>query len=191
LVVVPKRPNGTPTHLEVYLPEQVAVLFVNNHARLITHISSGTGQHWTALVTIDPGEDGNVNGKVPVQAQVSGVAETPGGVFTFYRRYVDPATGGWRQSRLGRMFQPVYFNYGLAVHGALDVPSHPASHGCIRIPMHIALYFPNLVKNGDQVFIFDGRNEPEYYGAQAPVWDSVSKLPPTTLPVPSSAASAN
>ena len=31
------------------------------------------------------------------------------------------------------MLNPVYFNYGIAIHGAYKVPLHPASHGCIRI----------------------------------------------------------
>ena len=64
------------------------------------------------------------------------------------------------------MWNPVYFNYGIAVHGAGNVPSYPASHGCVRIPMHIGNYFPSLVKYGDQVFVFDGIKEPEAYGAQ-------------------------
>ena len=74
------------------------------------------------------------------------------------------------------MWNPVYFNYGIAVHGAGNVPSYPASHGCVRIPMHIGNYFPSLVKYGDQVFVFDGVKEPEAYGAQ---------LPPFNTPDPS------
>jgi lipoprotein-anchoring transpeptidase ErfK/SrfK len=62
------------------------------------------------------------------------------------------------------MLNPVYFNYGLAVHGAENVPTHPASHGCIRVNNDIAEYFPSLVKNRDYVFVWghDGK-EPEYY----------------------------
>jgi len=131
-------------------------------------------------VTIDPGEDGNLNGTKPLAAIVRGISITPGGVYRFYRRYVDQSTGGWREGRLGRMYQPVYFNKGIAVHGANEVPSYPASHGCIRIPMHIAEYFPDLVKNGDQVFVWDGKKQPEYYGAQPPKADSISRAPTTT-----------
>lgn len=180
LVVRPKRKKTTKVHLEVYLPEQVAVLFEGGKVRLITHISSGDGKFWEELVTIDPGEDGNVNGKAPIQAIVRGVSITPGGMYKFNRRYVDPATGGWREGRLGRMFKPVYFNKGIAVHGSGNVPSYPASHGCIRIPMHIAEYFPDLVKNGDQVFVFDGKKSPEYYGAQPPRGDSITRVTTTT-----------
>jgi hypothetical protein len=117
-------------------------------------------------VTIDPGERGNEKGTEPLKKGVCGVGVTPGGVFTFDRR-VD----GWREGSLGRMFSPVYFNYGIAVHGSGNVPNYPASHGCVRIPMHIAEYFPSLVSRGDQVFVFDGVEDPEAYGAQLPVFD--------------------
>ena len=83
-------------------------------------------------------------------------AKTPGGVFKFYRRY-----DGQRQGPLGGMWNPVYFNYGIAVHGAQNVPDEPASHGCVRIPMFIADYFPSLVDNGDYVYVWDGVREPE------------------------------
>jgi hypothetical protein len=59
------------------------------------------------------------------------------------------------------MSNPVYFNYGIAVHGAEKVPLTPASHGCIRIPMPIGDYFPSLVSNGDLVYVWDGVKEPE------------------------------
>ena len=146
----------------------------------LTHISSASGKKWKELVTIDPGEEGNLRGNKPIAAIVSGTSVTPGGIYRFYRRYIDPATGGWREGRLGRMFKPVYFNKGLAVHGANEVPKYPASHGCIRIPMHIAAYFPDLVKNGDQVYIWDGKRPPEYYGKQAPPADAISRAPTTT-----------
>jgi hypothetical protein len=62
------------------------------------------------------------------------------------------------------MYNPVYFNYGIAVHGAKNVPKEPASHGCVRINMDIAEYFPDLVKVGDAVYVWghDGK-EPEGY----------------------------
>ena len=56
----------------------------------------------------------------------------------------------------GRLYNPVYFNRGIAVHGAPEVPNKPASHGCVRIPMHIAKYFPNLVVTGEPVYVQDG-----------------------------------
>ena len=156
LTIHPLRPNATPTHVEVYLPSQTAVLFQDGKARLITHISSGTGQEWC--------EEGYCS-----------VAITPGGVYQFGRR-VD----GWDDSVLGQLYNPVYFNYGVAIHGAYNVPLYPASHSCVRIPMHIAKYFPSLVKRGDQVFVFDGVKDPEAYGAQPPPFNTKDPNATTT-----------
>jgi hypothetical protein len=65
----------------------------------------------------------------------------------------------------------VYFNYGIAVHGAILVPLKPESHGCVRIPMSVARYFPALVAYGDRVYVFDGNKEPEEYGSPVPPFD--------------------
>jgi hypothetical protein len=158
--VRPRRPGIPGTHLEVYLPEQVAVLFRDGVATLVTHVSTGEGIEWCDEVTIDE-DDGTQSVKA-----ICGVSVTPGGVYHFERK-VD----GWRNAPLGRLYKPVYFNYGIAVHGATNVPARPASRGCVRIPMHIAEYFPDLVRIGDWVFVFDGVEEPEHYGAQLPVFD--------------------
>jgi len=190
--VRPRRANSG-THLEVLLPQQVAVLYVASHLRLITHVSSGSGEEWCAVVVVD-NDDGTQS-----EQGICGVATTPGGVFHFERRVT-----GWRNSKLGRLYNPVYFNYGIAVHGASNVPSFPASRGCVRMPMHIAEYFPSLVDDGDLVYVFDGIKEPEDYGAQLPVFDypdptyttttttttadphptETSTVPPTTQPRP-------
>jgi hypothetical protein len=142
--------------MEIYLPSQTAIVFNDDTPRLITHISTGTGKEWC--------EKGYCS-----------VAITPGGVYKFGRR-VD----GWDESVLGEMFNPVYFNYGVAVHGAYNVPLYPASHACVRIPMHIAKYFPSLVKRGDDVFVFDGKKDPEAYGAQPPPFNSKDPNATTT-----------
>ena len=46
IAVAPRRTNTTSTHLEIYLPEQVAVLFKDGQPQLVTHISTGSGQDW-------------------------------------------------------------------------------------------------------------------------------------------------
>jgi len=176
-VIGPRRTPGG-THVEVYLPEQVAALFIDGVVRLVTHISSGDGQEWCDEVTID-NDDGTTTTK-----GICGISITPGGVYHFERK-VD----GWRNAALGRLYQPVYFNFGIAIHGASNVPSEPASHGCVRLPMHIAEYFPDLVSIGDAVFVFDGFEEPEHYGAQLPVFDrpDPNYVPSSTTTIPSTA----
>jgi hypothetical protein len=158
----PRRPGKAgSTHMEIYLPTQAAIVFTDNKPTLITHISSGAvddqGNPANFCTTINQDTDYNGNPiDPPVQKAVCGYTKTPGGVFKFYRQYA-----GNRVGPLGGMWNPVYFNYGIAVHGATNVPNHPASHGCIRIPETIADYFPTLVHLGDRVFVWDGKKEPE------------------------------
>ena len=186
LVIMPRRPDAaTADHTEIYLPEQVVIFFVDDTPALISHMSSGTGDEWCEEVTISPGEYGNEDGTEPLKRGECGLSNTPGGVFEYYRR-----VEGVRQSGLGGMWNPVYFNYGIAIHGALNVPLEPASHGCIRIPMYVSEYFQDLAGDGDQVFVFDGREDPEHYGAQPPPFnwpDPDDSTPGTARP---SAASA-
>lgn len=156
-VTIAPRRDRAGTHVEVYLPEQVAAVFTDGSPRLVTHVSTGDGEQWCQEVTID-----NDDGTQSVKGRC-GISVTPGGVYHFDRK-ID----GWRNAALGRLYKPVYFNYGIAIHGATNVPNRPASRGCVRTPMHIAEYFPDLVAIGDDVFVFDGVKDPEHYGPQLP-----------------------
>jgi hypothetical protein len=89
-----------------------------------------------------------------------GVSVTPGGVFDF-----DRMVEGVRQSALGGMWDPAYFNYGIAIHGAMNVPLQPASHGCIRVPLKVGEIFHDYIDIGDSVFVWDGVKEPEVYAS--------------------------
>jgi len=182
LLILPRRPDSTPNHTEIYLPEQVLIVFHGEDPVVVTHISSGTNEEWCEEVTISPGEQGNETGTEPIKKGVCGLSWTPGGVYKYYRMVV-----GRRESQLGGMYNPVYFNKGIAVHGGKEVPDYPASHGCIRLPMHVSDYFQSLVAKGDQVFVFDGVKEPEAYGAQSPRFNwtdpSYTTTTSTTLPV--------
>jgi hypothetical protein len=181
--IAPRRTPGG-RHLEVYLPEQVAVLFHDGRARVVSHVSSGEGVEWCDEVTIDL-DDGTTETK-----GICGLSVTPGGVYHFERK-----VEGWRNAKLGRLYKPVYFNYGIAIHGASNVPNYPASRGCVRFPMHIADYIQDLVEIGDTVYVFDGVEEPEHYGAQPMIFDwpdpdytttttSTSTTTSTTIPEP-------
>jgi hypothetical protein len=154
--------QATENHVEIYLPSQVAVFFVEDEPAMIVHISSGDGEEWREVVTIDPGEFQNENGTDPLVRREIGVSVTPGGVFRF-----DRMVDGLRNSALGGMWDPAYFNYGIALHGAINVPLHPASHGCIRMSQTAGRTFHQYIDIGDQVFVWDGVQEPEWY-AQRP-----------------------
>jgi len=60
---------------------------------------------------------------------------------------------GWKKSALGEMYYPVYFMYGTAIHGSKSVPTKPASHGCVRIPMFAAKEFYRSTPVGMPVII--------------------------------------
>jgi peptidoglycan hydrolase-like protein with peptidoglycan-binding domain len=172
ITIPPRRPTGAgSTHVEIYVPEEVLIVFKDDAPELIAHISTGeqnpdgTPKKWCDTLTYDTGPNGEPLTE-PVTKQECADAKTPGGVFRFTRRY-----DGKRTGPLGGMMNPVYFNYGIAVHGAYNVPLEPASHGCIRIPNLISPTFFGLVNIGEQVFVFDDVKEPEVYGSPSGLWD--------------------
>jgi hypothetical protein len=162
---VPLQPAGEANRTEVDITKQLITLYENYQVRLITTTSTGSGDHYCY-------DSPRVN---PTR-HICEVATTPSGRFT-YTRFVS----GWDKSPLGQLYQPFYFNGGIAVHGYPSVPTSPASHGCARIPMHIAEYFHTLVKVGDPVYVFGG--------TPAQILSSVAIGPPAPT-VPSTAAPA-
>ena len=77
-------------------------------------------------------------------------ARTPTGTFKVFRK-ID----GWRSSSLGLLYYPSYIVNGIAIHGSLSVPVHPASHGCIRVPMFAAKQLSSFLPVGTEVVIYD------------------------------------
>lgn len=88
-----------------------------------------------------------------ILAVSSGTAATPTptGAFRFYR--YDP---GWHTSRLGQLYNAVYFYGGYAIHGSGSVPAQPASHGCIRISLASSQWFPSHVSTSTAVYVLSG-----------------------------------
>jgi hypothetical protein len=78
----------------------------------------------------------------------SGKASTPTvfGRFRFYRK--EPGTNS-----LG-MVHSNYFIGGYAIHGYKSVPNHPASHGCIRVPIPNAREVDRQISIGDAIFAY-------------------------------------
>jgi peptidoglycan hydrolase-like protein with peptidoglycan-binding domain len=162
LTIAPRRStNGQADHTEVYLPEQVMIVFHQDKPALISHISSGeinpdgSPKEYCETATYDTDAQGREL-EEPVTKEVCALSKTPGGVFTYDRQVT-----GKRVSPLGGMWDPVYFNYGIAVHGAENVPNRPASHGCVRLPMHISSYFQDVVDIGERILVWNGEKEPE------------------------------
>ncbi len=125
----PMRPDGEPTRVEIDLGRQVLFLYTNGSLNKVLPVSTGTGKRYC-----DEGK--------------CGIATTPKGSFRVERRI-----SGWRKSDLGRLYNPLYFKGGIAIHGFPSVPPTPASHGCVRIPMGSANAFPGLVPDGTLVIV--------------------------------------
>jgi N-acetylmuramoyl-L-alanine amidase len=119
-------------HIEVDLSRQVLFLIDCDGVDLrVLPISSGSGELFT---------EGGVTRR----------AITPAGKFKIYRKI-----NGWRKSPLGLLYYPNYINEGVAIHGAPSVPSYPASHGCIRIPIFAAKEFSAITTIGLVVIVYD------------------------------------
>jgi hypothetical protein len=176
IAIKPRRPtNGLADHTEIYLPEQVMIVFHGDVPAVITHISTGelaedaTGfapwydnaAEYCETVTIDT-DDAGVPLEEAVEKAICGRAYTPPGVFEAYKKIE-----GRRESRLGGMYDPIYINQGIAIHGALNVPLEPASHGCIRVSQYLGEKLQSMLEIGDRVLIWDGVTEPEFQSTEA------------------------
>ncbi len=157
--------NPEPNRVEIDLDHQVLVVWTNWQITLITTTSTGSGRRFCG------GNDG------------CQYAVTPPGKFAFQWH-----KEGWRNGALGMLWNPYYFNGGIAVHGYSSVPVYPASHGCSRIPMHIATYFASLVQKGEPVYVVgtpshDSSTPPPTTPTTAPVISTTTVPPtPTTQP---------
>jgi peptidoglycan hydrolase-like protein with peptidoglycan-binding domain len=154
-------PDREATRVELDLDRQVITVYSSHLVVLITTTSTGSGDYFCG------GDDG------------CQYAITPAGKFAFTWRHP-----GWRTGKLGRLYNPVYFNGGIAVHGYSSVPTEPASHGCARIPMHIAEYFPSLVARGDPVYVVGTPAAPTGGGGTTPAATTVPTAPTTNTTAP-------
>jgi hypothetical protein len=78
----------------------------------------------------------------------SGKASTPT-VLGHFRVYMkQPGTNSHG------MVHSSYFHGGYAIHGYASVPTYPASHGCLRVPIPQALDIYNWLDIGDRVDVY-------------------------------------
>jgi L,D-transpeptidase catalytic domain/Putative peptidoglycan binding domain len=78
----------------------------------------------------------------------SGTPATPTvfGTFRFYLQTPGTNSHG--------MVHSSYFIRGYAIHGYASVPSYPASHGCLRVPIPNALQIFKWIDVGDKIFSY-------------------------------------
>lgn len=152
----PLLASGGATRVEVDLKRQVLLLFKGGSLYRTLSVSTGSGKRYC------------------VEGQCA-MAVTPGGSFkVFFRR------NGLRISKLGKLWNPLYFNGGIAIHGAPSVPGYPASHGCVRIPMASSTWFPGQVPNGTPVYVIGGARAAVPFNEAAPDGTPPSSAPGTT-----------
>ncbi len=121
--------GGPSRRVEIDLRRQLLVVWKHGRPALITHVSTGA-----EISYCDHG--------------LCGFARTPIGDFRVTRRI-----RGWHTGRLGAMYYPAFFRGGVALHGSLSVPKRRASHGCVRIPMHVARKVFKQAPTGTPVYV--------------------------------------
>ncbi len=162
----PAMPKAEADRVEIDLDRQVITVYKNWQPILVSTTSTASGEHFC----------GGVDG--------CQYAITPAGHYHFYELH-----RGWQVGKLGTMWNPYYFNGGIAVHGLASVPAYPASHGCARIPMHIADYFYTLVSNGESVYVVGTPKQPGN-GYVGPVHTAPTTTTPTTTTKPKTTTTA-
>ncbi len=125
----PLVPAGGTKRVEIDLDRQVLFHFEDNNLSFILPVSTGNNQRFCS--------EGWCRRAV-----------TPTGSFLIYSQ-----RSGWERSPLGRLYNSQYFNGGIAIHGSPSVPPYPASHGCVRISMSAAEWFPSRVSIGTPVYV--------------------------------------
>jgi peptidoglycan hydrolase-like protein with peptidoglycan-binding domain len=187
-------PAATSRHVLISLQAQVLVVWNEGKIAAISHISTGSGKEWCTdpkNVPLWPNATtAFAEGGQP--QKICGKSITPGGAFKVYRK-----SQGQLEVPLGTVFDPVFFNQGIAIHGFSDVPYEPASHGTVRVPLHIGKKLNDLLQVGDDVFVFDGIRDPDAYGPQPPLddypdpADPQRTAPPTATSSPTTATESN
>jgi hypothetical protein len=76
--------------------------------------------------------------------------ETPAGNYAIFRK----ERNSWSFPYQVWLPYASYFNRGIAFHAYPDVPAHPASHGCIRLPVHEAAFAYAFMTIGTPVTVF-------------------------------------
>jgi hypothetical protein len=104
----PREPAGD--HIEIDLARQVVLVVQGGQTRWVLNTSTGNGEAYAS------------------PRGGTAVAATPTGRFEVVRE-ID----GLREAPLGTLYRPKYFTGGIAIHGAGEIPAHPASHGCARV----------------------------------------------------------
>ena len=132
-IAASRRPRPPKRHLAHYIDVDISrqILVEVKHHKVTHTLPVSTGGEYTYS---------SGNG--------TAIAHTPRGHFSIIRKRT-----GWDVGSLGALWYPNYFVGGFAIHGYPEVPTYPASHGCIRIPMYTAKPFFYREPLGVPVFV--------------------------------------
>ena len=132
LAMTPSPKHTGAAHVEIDISRQV-IFLVNDagHVTKVLSTSTGSGERYFS------------EGKWQR-------AYTPRGTFKIQRQI-----RGTRKAPLGSLYNPSYFNGGIAIHGSNSIPVTAASHGCARIPRFADKLFIDMVSVGMPVYVYD------------------------------------
>jgi N-acetylmuramoyl-L-alanine amidase len=131
----PRPVSITGSGVEVHLRRQLLVAVSGGRTVATLNTSSGNGEYYW------------LNGR-------RYRATTPTGRYRVYSTY----SNGWQPGPLGDLYRPMYFNGGIAVHGSLDIPTWPDSHGCCRVSVAAMdmLWSTGRMTHGTRVVVATG-----------------------------------
>ena len=147
----PKPRDTGYEHVEVDVDRQVLMLVKDDDSVRVLPVSTGNDKEFK--------DEGQMS-----------IAYTPRGRFVVYDK-----TFGWGNGQLGSVYYANYISGGVAIHGSRSVPTEPASHGCIRIPMFAAREVSKLLTLGTIVLVYD-----KVSFVSAKPWIENPKLKPVT-----------
>ena len=154
--------NEPGTLVEVDKDKQV--MFIMNSGKLLwaINISTGSGQYFLEMNQKD------------LVTWETGRSLTPSGHYKIDREKPD----GWWDGDLGQIYRPKYFNGGIAIHGSMNIPNYPASHGCVRVSTAAMdmIWASGLLPKKTPVWVYGNDVEAE---GEPPVIPTTT----TTLPV--------
>lgn len=118
--------------IEIDKARQLMLVVRGGRVTMVLNTSTGSGERYTSQGT-------------------TRTALTPSGTYSTFRS-VDHLDKG----PLGDLWRPRYFNGGIAVHGAGNVPGYPASHGCARVsnPAMDMIWANDIMPIGGRVTVY-------------------------------------
>jgi hypothetical protein len=118
--------------------------FHPRYTRPMPHIEVDKGRQILMIV-----RRGVVTGIIPVSTGATG--NTPVGAWSIL--WKAPATSTWLGSAI--LYRTMTFHGNFAIHGYHSVPTYPASHGCVRVPIWEADWLYDQSPVGERVYVYE------------------------------------